>query len=98
RCLRPAMGVRARPGRSGVAPAMPVKRRSLIRWSLIRWSLLAVRGSLFWRATVVGATLLIAANLRGDGRRHALLIGINDYSASHLVTPPEARLPFGRDD
>ena len=69
---------------------MPVKR-----WSLIRCSL--IRGSLFWRATVVGATLLIAANLRGDGRRHALLIGINDYSASHLVTPPEARLASASD-
>jgi hypothetical protein len=42
--------------------------------------------------------LFIAPLLHGETRRHALLIGINDYSASHLATPAGARLPFGRDD
>jgi hypothetical protein len=73
-------------------------RGSLICWSLIRWSQFAGRGSLLLRIAIVAAGLLSGTILHGEIRRHALLIGINDYSASHLTTPAGARLPFGRDD
>ncbi len=52
---------------------------------------------LTFRLCAAAAALLFATELHGEGR-HALLVGINDYSASHLASPPDAHTPLGRLD